>query len=481
MLLALLDVVVRILSETLLFRPSACGTGGPAAGWVLQPSQPRFLARGFQPAAAVGADPMGPLARPSPGGFNLAIPLHRGQLSFREVINAERLTRPIADDDRLTIDLVDGCSRPASSAAARAEGCLSAEAASRWGMAAQERFDPESRGGTFWACSRPVLSPRSIAITGIWADSGVSEERRWAIDAPQAPSFAAALQRNVLESLAVLVLGQDPTLRFTVLEVGALPLESQQAEPFYQLIDLFPGSRVIGFELEAAVCAAMNEQASEGVHYYPVALGARNECRTLYVTEQPMCCSLYEPNEALLRLYNNFEVAYLKTSSQIETVSLDCFSQEQQLGAIDFIKIDVQGAELDVFRGGLESLQDVLAIVSEVEFLPLYLGQPLFGEVCSFLAGQGLAFHHFLGLAGRTLRPIVVNADLNYATQHFWADALFVRDIQVASAMTSQQLLKLSVLSVLYGSPDLAYFCLALYDQRHQTELAKALLQPPGG
>jgi N-acetylneuraminate synthase len=40
--------------------------------------------------------------------FYLAIPLHRGQLSCREVINGERLIRPIAADDRLTIDHVDG-------------------------------------------------------------------------------------------------------------------------------------------------------------------------------------------------------------------------------------------------------------------------------------------------------------------------------------------------------------------------------------
>ena len=40
--------------------------------------------------------------------FYLAIPLHRGQLSCREVINGERLIRPIAADERLTIDHVDG-------------------------------------------------------------------------------------------------------------------------------------------------------------------------------------------------------------------------------------------------------------------------------------------------------------------------------------------------------------------------------------
>ena len=40
--------------------------------------------------------------------FYLAIPLHRGQLSCREVINGERLTRPLEADAQLTIDDVDG-------------------------------------------------------------------------------------------------------------------------------------------------------------------------------------------------------------------------------------------------------------------------------------------------------------------------------------------------------------------------------------
>ena len=40
--------------------------------------------------------------------FYLAIPLHRGQLSCREVINGERLTCAIGADERLTIDHIDG-------------------------------------------------------------------------------------------------------------------------------------------------------------------------------------------------------------------------------------------------------------------------------------------------------------------------------------------------------------------------------------
>lgn len=40
--------------------------------------------------------------------FFLAVPLHKGQLSCREIINGERLTRSISANEKLTIDHIDG-------------------------------------------------------------------------------------------------------------------------------------------------------------------------------------------------------------------------------------------------------------------------------------------------------------------------------------------------------------------------------------
>jgi len=40
--------------------------------------------------------------------FYLAIPLHKGQLSCREVVNGERLTRQISSNEQLTVDHIDG-------------------------------------------------------------------------------------------------------------------------------------------------------------------------------------------------------------------------------------------------------------------------------------------------------------------------------------------------------------------------------------
>ena len=139
-------------------------------------------------------------------------------------------------------------------------------------------------------------------------------------------------------------------INFTIIEIGAVQIQNEK-EPFYELLDYFPSSKIIGFELDKAVCEKMNSNSSKGVKYYPYALGKSNEKRKLYITQHPMCSSLYKPNEDLIKLYNNFEVAYLKEETEIDTISLDYFIDKHDVQNIDFIKIDVQGAELDVFKG----------------------------------------------------------------------------------------------------------------------------------
>ena len=277
----------------------------------------------------------------------------------------------------------------------------------------------------------------------------------------------AALCRRVGEAV--------PGLRFTMLEVGALPLGEGGAEPFYQLLDGFPGSRVIAFETDQQLCERLNAGARPGLRYYPVALGRRDEMRTFYETRHPACASLYEPDEQMFGKYHHLDVAGLKAKRSIQTIDLDSFAAREQIGSVDFIKIDVQGAELDVFQGGAEVLQGVVFIVGEVGFIPLYKQQPLYGDVNTHLSGCGFMFHRFLGLEGRTIQPVVLNNDPLFATQHMWSDALFIRDLDRLEALEPHKVVKLGVLAYLYGSVDVAYYCFNYYDDRHRTSLHTAI------
>ena len=259
--------------------------------------------------------------------------------------------------------------------------------------------------------------------------------------------------------------------KFTIIEIGAL--EVSKKEPFYELLDHFPSSKIIGFEIEEDVCDQMNLKAPNGVEYYPHALGEKNERKKLYITQHPMCTSLYKPNEKLIRLYNNLEVAYLKKETETETITLDTFADKYNINDVDFIKADVQGAELDIFKGGKNVLKNVIKIICEVEFLPIYEKQPLFGDICNFLNQNDFMFNKFLGFAGRTLRPLIAEEGPNAISQCMYSDAVFIHHIEKVQNLNDEKLLKLSLLSAIYNSIDLAYFCLLIYDKRKSSNIAK--------
>jgi FkbM family methyltransferase len=263
--------------------------------------------------------------------------------------------------------------------------------------------------------------------------------------------------------LAPLLKANGFDLALNMLNIGALPMKGAE-EPFWQLLDMFPASSLAGVEIDAQLCGELNRHARARVRYFPAAIGRTEERRALYQTAHPMCTSLYRPDARFSDLYHDLESARLKSVGEIATVSLDKFVADNALGAIDFLKIDVQGAELEVFTGGAGALRGTLLVVSEVEFVPLYEKQPLFGDVAACLRGHGLAFHKFLGMAGRVMKPLTVQGSGQYPAQFMWTDAVFVRDLLDLSALSPEQLLKLAVLLDIYDSRDSALHVLRRYD-----------------
>jgi FkbM family methyltransferase len=285
------------------------------------------------------------------------------------------------------------------------------------------------------------------------------------------------MQPAQLASFARVVAGireQVPGLSFEILEIGAVPLGGAP-EPFHRLLDDFPGSRIHAFELDPESCAQLQASARRGVEIHRAAIGARRETRTVHLTNHSMCTSLYRPDEGLMRQFHGLEVAYLRDTAQVETVSIDELAAEGRFGAIDFVKIDIQGAELDAFRGAVASLASAVAIVSEVEFAPIYENQPLFADVDRELRGQGFMLHKFVDIAGRALRPVVMNRDPFFASWHLWGDAMFVRELSRWSSLGTPSLAKLAVLALLYGSPDIAFRCLQACDERLGSRLVSAM------
>ena len=250
-----------------------------------------------------------------------------------------------------------------------------------------------------------------------------------------------------------------------VIDVGANPIDG---EPPYRPLILNGLAHVVGFEPNPE---ALNElQRVKGPHetYLPYVIGDGHR-HTLHLCRAPGMTSLLEPNRALLTYFHGFpEWGEVLRTEEVETVALD---DVHEISDADLLKIDIQGAELMVFRHAPRVLQRCVVVHTEVEFLPMYIGQPLFSEVEQHLRAAGFVLHKFDSMESRAVAPMAVNGDIYRGLgQVFWADAIFVRDFTRPEALSDEKLLKLCIiLHDMYKSYDIVFRLLQEHDRRRAT------------
>ncbi len=102
---------------------------------------------------------------------------------------------------------------------------------------------------------------------------------------------------------------------------------------------------------------------------------------------------------------------------EVDVTTLDDALGHAALGSECLLKIDVQGYELEVLKGGRSVLKSATSVLCECSFVELYDGQPLADEVIEFLREQGFRLIGFSGQTlGRSGRPI--QADLIFERVH---------------------------------------------------------------
>ena len=117
------------------------------------------------------------------------------------------------------------------------------------------------------------------------------------------------------------------------------------------------------------------------------ALGATSGSATLYLTHSRPCSSLLKPNSDLLNTCVHRDLFRVEQELSLQTGTLD--AELQRLGSIgDFIKIDVQGYELEVLKGGEQAVSNSIGCELEVSFIEIYKNQPLFAEVDQWMRAR---------------------------------------------------------------------------------------------
>ena len=156
--------------------------------------------------------------------------------------------------------------------------------------------------------------------------------------------------------------------------------------------------------------------------------------------------SLFKPKKEALEFFNGFtNFGEVHSVEQVTTTRLD---DVPNLKDVDFLKMDVQGAELQILRNGEERLRNCLAIQLEVFYFCLYEEQPTFGEVDVYLRRRGFVPHRFLDVKRWSIAPTIFNDNFRMpGNQLLESDIIYIRDPLSLSALSDVQLQKSAILA----------------------------------
>lgn len=131
------------------------------------------------------------------------------------------------------------------------------------------------------------------------------------------------------------------------------------------------------------------KNSKQEISVLSIALWSKKARLNLNLTKSPGASSVYEPNIDFLKQFPDITRFEIEKKIEFDTTTIDTLVDSGEIKTIDFAKIDVQGAELDILKGGESHFKsNLVGLEVEIEFAHLYKDQPLFNDVDSFVRNQ---------------------------------------------------------------------------------------------
>ncbi len=186
------------------------------------------------------------------------------------------------------------------------------------------------------------------------------------------------------------IIGDQP---FNVIDVGA----ANGLNPHWQPLDGF--AHIYAFEPHPESAEKLqykyNKSAYRNLyHIIPVGLSKTGGPAILYMLNAPTGSSILPVDMDSPLVQKEDTYIFPIKELPIETQSLELAMKANNIDHCDMIKLDVQGAELDIVLGmGEQHLNNLLSIEMEVGFQSVYKGAPKPYEVDAALAQHGFELY----------------------------------------------------------------------------------------
>jgi len=167
----------------------------------------------------------------------------------------------------------------------------------------------------------------------------------------------------------------------TVIDVGAYVGNFSKA-----LSIVIPGVKIYSLEPIAKYSRIIKDKNIPNCVVVRAAANNRNGSALFYESSFP-------PASSLLPLKKEFRDKFpLKVKKEVQILTLNSYFGKRKLERKVFLKIDVQGMELNVLKGASKILDKIDIIYVETAREGIYQGEPNFSEVYSYLIKRGFRY-----------------------------------------------------------------------------------------
>ena len=269
----------------------------------------------------------------------------------------------------------------------------------------------------------------------------------------------------------------------TCLDIGAWGGPEKDLDPLAWAVDAYC------FEPDVDECERLNREFAEGsgfrsLTFIPEALSERGGTRILRLTRRRGCSTMLEPMLEVGRDFSREDFVLVDREVEVQTTTLDEAAARHGFENADYVKIDIEGLELEVLCSAPKLLSSsITALRCEVNFLPTRLGQPSYSDIDRHLRGfdfrpVGFQELHMWRRLSRRSETWTTPGDVPFSRGELaHGDMLFLKQPEsVLEAGGVPALSRQGFVALAYGYADYAHHVFNLPDVAEHLGVARAEL-----
>ena len=206
---------------------------------------------------------------------------------------------------------------------------------------------------------------------------------------------ASTMGVNPYYDMTKFVNSKNPVL----FDVGA-----NQGQTVNKYIEVFSNSNIHSFEPSPKTFEILKKNTSnmENVSIWNYGVGSKTDLLLLNENKSSVMSSFLELGEQ--------GWGEIKKKTMVDIITIDNFLDQHKISKVDVLKLDVQGFEVEIFKGAKKSMTEgkIGLLYFEITFIKMYVGLPSFTELYEFCISCGFELvsiypmHYRQSMAGWT-------------------------------------------------------------------------------